>query len=369
MYNDDELKKFAPQPINNNPGGLTVHHKSKLHRGWLFYSVLGVLLVICISIAVSFFWYQAQLEPVNNDRGVVKVFTIEPGSTSSRIGKELEAQKVIKNALVFEVYARLSGKNGQLKAGTYRLSPSETTQDIFNHFVDGTSLDQFTVTFLPGATLAENKKVLEKAGFTDQDITSAFEVNYDNPLFAGKPENADLEGYIYGESYNFSVGVTVKEILETTFDEFYKQIEENNLEDGFTAQGLDLFRAITLASIIQREVNTENDQKQVAQVFYSRLKSGMVLGSDVTYQYIADKTGQERSPDLDSPYNTRKYPGLPPGPISAPGIGALKAVASPANGDYLFFLSGDDNVTYFAKTYTEHEANITNHCQEKCSTP
>jgi UPF0755 protein len=105
---------------------------------------------------------------------------------------------------------------------------------------------------------------------------------------------------------------------------------------------------------------------QIAQVFYSRLALGMPLGSDVTYQYIADKTAVARDTNLDSPYNTRRYAGLPPGPISAPGAKALAATASPAEGDYLYFLSGDDDVTYFARTLEEHESNKVNHCQEKC---
>ena len=92
----------------------------------------------------------------------------------------------------------------------------------------------------------------------------------------------------------------------------------------------------------------------------------MPLGSDVTYQYIADKTGVTRDPNLDSPYNTRRYAGLPPGPIATPGLSALQAVAEPEDSDYLYFLSGDDHVTYYGRTLKEHEANIANHCKVKC---
>ena len=92
----------------------------------------------------------------------------------------------------------------------------------------------------------------------------------------------------------------------------------------------------------------------------------MPLGSDVTYQYIAEKTGQPRDPNLDSPYNTRKVTGLTPGPISSPSQAALDAVATPASGDYLYFLAGDDDKMYFARTNEEHEQNIQKHCQKKC---
>ena len=128
----------------------------------------------------------------------------------------------------------------------------------------------------------------------------------------------------------------------------------------------------TWGNLLALEDNNEaieaagGDEAGIAQVFYSRLALNMPLGSDVTYQYIADKLGVPRDPNLDSPYNTRKYTGLPPGPISTPGKAALLAVATPATTDYLYFLNGDDNVTYFSKTLDEHEANIKNHCQIKC---
>ena len=143
-------------------------------------------------------------------------------------------------------------------------------------------------------------------------------------------------------------------------------VQKHDLVKKYKQRGLTLYEGITLASIVQREVNGLDDQKKVAGVFYNRLKQDMMLGSDVTYQYIADKTGQQRSPSLDSPYNTRRYTGLPPGPIAVPGESALLAVAEPTKSDYLYFLSGDDDKTYFGKTEAEHERNIQQHCQKKC---
>jgi UPF0755 protein len=186
---------------------------------------------------------------------------------------------------------------------------------------------------------------------------------------ADKPASADLEGYVFGETYQFNSGATVQDIIQRTLDQLSTVVTDNGLVAKLKAHGLNLYEGITLASIIQREVSSPADEKQVAQVFYSRLSSGMMLGSDVTYQYIADKTGVARDPNLNSPYNTRRFAGLPPGPISAPGENALLAVANPSVGDYLFFLSGDDDVTYFARTNAEHEANITDHCKVKCATP
>jgi UPF0755 protein len=275
---------------------------------------------------------------------------------------------IIRSATAFRLYLRLSGQNNMMQAGIYRLSPAESIQQIVEHLVNG-SVDKFSITFYPGGTLADSIKIIKKAGYSDQEIEVALSETYDSPLFASKPSTADLEGYIYGETYNFNTGVKVEDILKTTFAEFYKKIQDNNLVSGFSAHGLNLYQAITLASIVQREASSSADQKQVAQVFYTRLSAGMVLGSDVTYQYIADKAGLVRDPNLDSPYNTRRYGGLPPGPISNPGLTALQAVADPASGDYVYFLSGDNDVTYFAHTNAEHEANIANYCQKKCATP
>jgi UPF0755 protein len=188
-------------------------------------------------------------------------------------------------------------------------------------------------------------------------------------LFAGRPSTVDLEGYVYGETYNFNAGASVHDILESAFKEFYATVQKYNLVEGFAKHGLNLYQGITLASIIQFEANKPDDQKQVAQVFYSRLNSGMVLGSDATFIYAANKLGVEPVSTLDSPYNTRIYAGLPPGPISSPGYNALMATAYPASGNYIYFVSGDDGKIYFARTIQEHDANTAKYCTKECNKP
>lgn len=367
---------ITPQPINNQPSGLGVPKKRSKRK--IILALMCVLVFIfAVLAAISYLWYNDQLKPVGTDISQLKLVKISAGSTPRQIGKQLQDQSIIRSSVTFEIYARMSQKSNNLQAGTYRLSPAETTPQIIDHIVKG-SVDEFSITFYPGATLVDNttkdesKKTditttLKKAGYSAEEIKAALADKFDGPLFAGKPSNADLEGYIYGETYNFSTGTTVREILIRVFDEFYAKIKENKLVEAYSDRGLSLYQGIILASIIQREVNDPQDQKQIAQIFYNRLKTDMVLGSDVTYQYIADKTGVERDTNLDSPYNTRRYKGLPPGPIAVPGLSALKAVAAPSDNDYTYFLSGDDDVTYFAKTYAEHQANITNHCKVKCT--
>ena len=346
-----------------------------------FLAVLGLLsIVTLIGIIVGLVWYQQALSPVSGDVTSSRVqLTIEAGSTPSQIGDLLIAKQLIRSKAAFDIYTRLSGTQNKLQAGSYRLSPTESTQEIIKHLISG-KVDEFTLTFYPGATLtdttdrAENKKVdvttiLKRAGYKDDEISAALKKTYNHPVFASKPVSADIEGYVYGETYNFSTSASVEEILTRTFDELYKEIQNNKLEEGYKAQGLSLYEGITLASIIQREVPSAKDQKQVAQVFLKRYRQNMMLGSDITAYYGADKKGVERTVQVDTPYNTRLHTGLPPGPIAAPGLSALLAVASPAPGDYLYFLSGDDEVTYFARTNEEHEANIKNHCTVKCAIP
>ncbi len=369
-------EKPTLQPISDQSSELIPLKKRSMRRILLWVGCAVVVVIIGVVVS-GVIWYKIQLTPVSSDVGQLKKITIALGSTPDQIGKELKEQSIIRNVTAFDIYVRISGRNKTLQAGTYRLSSAETVPQIVEHLVNG-SVDQFSITFYPGATLIDktsnSKKydvttVLKNAGYSDQEIETALNAIYSSPLFAGKPSSADLEGYIYGETYNFKTGAMVEDIFKSTFDEFYKVVQDNNLVKDFASHGLNLYQGITLASIVQREANTPEDQKKVAQVFYSRLAIDMPLGSDVTYQYIAHKTGVTPDPSLDSPYNTRIYPGLPPGQIAVPGLSALLAVAQPAVTDYLFFLNGDDNVTYFSHTNAEHDAYAAKYCKIKCSTP
>lgn len=336
-------------------------------RLWLW--VLTTCIVVLLGTAMgAFAWYRISLHPVNaNETSKVRV-TIHSGDSPSTIEATLRNDHLIRSSLAFEIYTRLTGTRSKLQAGLYSFSQSDSLEAIVNTLVAG-KVDQFEITFLPGATVAEDKAALVKSGYSQAEVDAAFNKQYDHPLFATKPATADLEGYIYGDTYKFDSDATVEQILTRTFDEFYSVIQANDLANGFQKQGLTLYQGITLASIIQREVSSSDDQRQVAQIFLKRLSIAMPLGSDVTYHYAAQKLGVAPTPTLDSPYNTRMYPGLPPGPIAVPGLTALKAVANPASGDYLYFLSGDDGKTYYATTEQEHQQNITDHCQIKCATP
>ena len=357
---------ITQQPINGQSSGLV---QPKRFGGPFFVKIIAIIAVIIASVMIaSIIWYNVQLSSPSDDTAQLTIVKITPGTSPDQIGNDLKEKGLIRSTFAFNLYTRLTDTRGSLQAGTYRLSPGESTSEIVEHLTNG-KVDEFSITFYPGATLAEHREALLLADFEESEIDAAFAATYDSPIFNGKPASADLEGYIYGETYQLGTGATVNDILQFSFDEYARVIAENKLVESFKARGLSLFDGITLASIVQREALTSDDQKQVAQVFYTRLGMGMQLGSDVTFIYAAEKLGVEPISTLDSPYNTRINVGLPPGPIASPGLSALMATANPAQGDYVYFVAGDDGRTYFGRTIEEHERNIAKHCTVECNKP
>ena len=233
--------------------------------------------------------------------------------------------------------------------------------------------ETFTFTIKPGETISEVKDALIDAGYSVEDVDVALNSNYDFWFLKERPEGASLEGYLYGETYEFYEDAPVAEIIKTFLGGMEKVIEGNNLKAMYAKQGLTLHEGITLASVIQKEAPAA-EMPTVAQVFLSRLSYGMLLGSDVTVSYAIDLVDPDRqiytdntyALTIDSCYNTRLYAGLPCGPISNPGIKALLAVAEPADTSYLYFLTGDDDMMYYGYTEAEHVQNIYDHCQDRC---
>lgn len=355
--------------------------QSKYNRRWPKVALLGSLSVLAVLIGIflaGWVWYSQQLSAVVDEGSPLVRVSIESGSTPDQIAQTLRDEGVIGSSTAFLLYTRFNGVQNQLQAGTYRLSPAETIPEIAKHLVDG-NVDNLSVLFYPGATLynytgksessrQDIESSLLRVGFTKEEIKAGFEADYpeyNDTLFQGRPVGSDLEGYVYGNTYHISSGATVEDVLRASFDEFWRIIQENDLISKYSERGLSLYEGITFASIIQKEA-VGGDEREISQVFHTRLETGMPLGSDPTYQYAADKEGVPRSLELDSPYNTRKVQGLTPGPIATANVASLMAVADPADTDYLYFLHGDDDKIYFAHTFDQHEANIAQHCQVKC---
>lgn len=365
---DDSIPLKVPEELLKSGKKIHLFSSKDSNRSrkqwWIWGSIIAFVLIIAVLIIGGLWWYNDALGPKSSASQRIRV-VIEQGTSPDQIAKLLQDKGVIKSSFAFQLLTRQDGDRNKLQAGTYLFTPSLSSKDVLNWLVEG-KVDTFNVTILPGQTLAQIKDTLVKDGFSASEIDAAYTAKYDHPLLADKPAGVNLEGYVYPNTYQITSETTVQQLLIKTFNEFYAQIQSNDLKAKLTAHGFNLHQGITLASIIQKEVSTDVDRKQVAQVFELRLSKGMPLGSDVTFMYAASLTGQTPSPDIDSPYNTRKNTGLPPGAIANFSLDSLEAVADPAPGDYLYFVAGDDGATHFARTEQEHEANVKQYCTKLC---
>lgn len=327
-------------------------------------SVIALLLIVSAVIVRQS--YQANLQPVSNDK-TKHVVTIAPGSTTAAIADALKAKGVIKSDWAFEWYVRNHELRDELKAGTYLFSQSQSVPDIVDTLVDGKVATDL-VTILPAQRLDQIRATFIKAGFSEQSVDAALDPTQyaDHPALRDKPKDASLEGYLYPESFQKTGATKPSDIVRLSLDEMNLRLTAD-VRQAISKQGLTLHQAIILASIVEKEVSNNADRSQVAQVFLKRYRDNMMLGSDVTAFYGAIKAGQAPSVVFDSPYNTRLHVGLPPGPISNVSESSLKAVAFPAQTDWVYFVAGDDGKTYFSKTLDEHNALVQQHCKKLCS--
>ncbi len=306
--------------------------------------IVGLLLAVG-GVIIARNYYNNNLNPVSGNQALVEV-TVEPGMTLPQISKLLKQKELIRNQQVFEQYVRNNGAAEDIKAGTYELSPSYGVPEIVSILTQGKIVSKL-VTILPGVRIDQVEKMLTNAGFSESDVKDALNsANYANhPALVDKPAEANLEGYLYPESFERTSGTTAKQIITASLDEMQKRLTPE-IRQAFNKQGLTTHQAIILASIVENEVSSPEERQQVAQVFLKRLKVGMMLQSNAT-------------DNLPAEYDTYSIPGLPPGPISNVTQSSLEAVANPAETDYLYFVSGKDCVTRFADTLEQHEANKT----------
>ena len=360
--NSTHSRKKVPISPPSEPGLPKLQNKRYTLR-WIILSIFGVII---LTLIIGFAVYQHALAPKDPSSEAKMRITVTSGENSTMIGDTLEKNNVIKSSFAFQIYTQITNTKQQLQAGTYLFSPSESIPQITKHLQEGKT-DTFNVTILPGQSLKEIAKSLKKQGFSQKEIDDALSADYDHPVLKGKPKDASLEGFIFPETYQLNGDDTLQSLIIRSMDEFYAQLQEKNLLEGFEKQNLTPFQAMTLASIIQKEVASEKDEKQVSQIFLKRLADDIRLDADSTFVFAAKQQGKTPSVDFDSSYNTRVNKGLPPGPISNFNIAALDAVANPASGDYLYFVSGDDGTTYYARSLEEHEKNVRKYCKANCN--
>lgn len=329
---------------------------------------LSVLLLLSVGgVITARHIYNENLKPVNANQKRV-IVTIPSGSSVKEVAKILKNSGVIKSEWAFERYIRNRGLDGSVKAGTYALQASQSVQEIVDTITEG-NIKTDLVTIVPGLRIDQIKKVFIKDGFNAADVDAALSVNLyrNHPALTDLPSSVNsLEGYLYPESFQKTAETTPKDIVSQSLDQMQKYLTPE-VRNSFVAQGLTVHQGIILASILEQEVSSTSDRTQAAQVFLKRLRLGVPLGSDVTVIYGAIVAGQPPSLTYDSPYNTHLHTGLPSGPISSVSESSMQAVAHPANTDWLYFVSGDDGVTYFSRTLEEHNALTAQHCKQLCA--
>ncbi len=310
------------------------------------------------------------LTPVN--------FTISPGETAVSIANNLNTAGLLENPNLFLSYAHFYGLDSQLEAGEFTLSPQWTIPELALTLTKAIARD-VELRFIEGWRLEEmaNSLAVYKPAQIDSDEFLAIarrERPFDlspYPFLAGLPEGASLEGFLFPDTYRLPLDADAAYLVDKMLTNFGEQVTPA-MRQAYGAQGLSVLEAVTLASIVQREAVLAAERPLIAGVFFNRLAQGMALGADPTVQYAAgyDAVGNSwwKVPlymsdlEFDSPYNTYLYPGLPPGPIAAPSLGALQAVANPTPSDFLFFVAdcrAEVAGTHsFSVTFDEHLAKV-----------
>lgn len=341
------------------------HKRNRIPRRviWL---LVGIIVLALAGVVAARHAYDVGLRAVSANQKT-QIFTVESGDSVKIIATNLEDAHLIRSAWAFQLYVHGKEMGDKLQAGTYAFSQSESVPQIVDTLTNGKVTTKL-VTILPGRRIDQIRADLINDGFDPDAVDKALDpAQYaDVPVLSYKPADVNsLEGLLWPESYqkqpNTDPSVIVREALEAMGQHLTPDVQA-----AFAAQGLSPYQGLILSSVVIQEVNKASDQAQAAQVFLTRLKSGMQLGSDVTAQYGSIIAG--RSPDLtyDSAYNTLLHKGLPPSPISTVSESALSAVAHPAATNWLYFVAGDDGTTHFSSTLQEHEALTKQYCHKLC---
>lgn len=345
------------------------YRSPKKSRIRIFFGVLIVIVVLLLAATIEIrHIYLENLQPVSGSNSS-NLVTIPTGSSLSKISAILKNAGVIRSVWAFEWYVRNDNyARDNIEAGTYDIHPDQSVQTIVTQLTDGRIASNLVV-ILPGQRLDQIENALIDDGFAKTDVLNAlnpalYQSKY--PMFATKPASASLEGFLYPDSFAKTTTTKAETIVNESLAEMQAKLTPGII-NGMTAQGLNIFQGVTLASIVEQEVSDPTDKPVVAQVFLSRLHSNMMLGSDVTAYYGSIIAGQSPSVNYPSQYNTRLVTGLPPGPISNVSESSLAAVAHPSNTNYLYFVTGDNGVTYYSQTLQGHDAQVQQYCQKLCS--
>lgn len=345
----------------------------KIVRKIVFGIALFVLIFSVIGGLFAYNYISKGIKAYDPDSEEIIEVEIPIGSGLNNISKILEEKGVIKSARLFKYYAKFNNES-QFQAGTYDLSKSMTPDELIKSLKTGAVYREplFTVTVPEGLTLKEIANIVENRTNVKAEDFLAYINDEENIRFLmGKyPEliteevfdeniKFPLEGYLFPATYPFyeenpSVEIIVDGMLEATETNIlpYLEVLEKNEQS--------VHWLLTFASLLEKEATAQADRETIASVFYNRLKIDMPLQTDPTVAYAHGEHLSRtyyKDLEIDDPYNTYKYGGIPPGPIAGPGKSSIEAVIDPSHTKYLYFLAGADGVNHFAETYEEHLSN------------
>jgi UPF0755 protein len=306
---------------------------------------------------VAYRAYTVAREPFRGHDLEEVFFTVEKGATGVRIAEALEERGIIRDRRLFVLALRFRAEGRSVQAGEYRFAEPLSTFDVLEKLVSGDTFT-FAVTIPEGLTLFETAELLAARGLAEESaIRAAFD---EESLVADlDPQARNLEGYLYPTTYRFPRSVAPEELARTLAGQFKRVFDESG-QARAAKLGLTPRQVVTLASVIEKETGLAEERPLIASVFSNRLRIGMPLQSDPTIIYALeladgfDGNLKRTDLELDSPYNTYRYAGLPPGPIASPGEASIRAVLEPAETSYLYFVSRNDGSHHFSSTYSEH---------------
>ena len=321
--------------------------------------VLVVLIAVC---AAAGSWFYVNIDRPYKGYAAPEVFVeIPQGSGSGTIARRLADAGVVEDVSRFRIALWVTGSGRRLQAGEYRfdrpMSPREVVDKIGRGDVFVTPL-----TFREGLTIRQMAALYESKGFGDagEFIAAASRGELVRDI---DPAAKDLEGYLFPDTYTLPRRATAEQLVTRMVAGFRKALTAD-IVDAAAAKGLSIRQLVTLASIVEKETGHKDERPLVAAVYANRLKIGMGLQCDPTVIYALERAGRydgnltREDLQFDSPYNTYRYAGLPPGPIAAPGRASLAAAVSPAAVPYLYFVSKNDGSHAFAETLDEHNRNV-----------
>jgi UPF0755 protein len=327
------------------------------------FAAIALLIVVAggaAAVAAWLAWNRAH-QPYKGYSGPEQFVTIRQGAGSAEIGRELAGVQVVKDARLFRTALWWTGEGRSLKAGEYRFDRPLTTLEVIDVLARGDVYSR-RITFPEGLRIEEMAKLYETHDFgSARDFVQA--ARDGQRIIDMDPDAPDLEGYLFPETYALPRGTPASRLVAAMVDRF-RAVYGEELRARGEVQGLTTREVVTIASLVEKETAKADERPIVAAVYRNRLKIGMPMQADPTVVYALEKAhrydGNIRREDLgfDSPYNTYRYPGLPPGPIASPGKASLEAALLPADVPYLYFVSRNDGSHVFAKTLAEHNTNV-----------